>query len=138
MDYYIEQFQKKQDEFHEVIEKYPLFSEMIDEIYDKQIKEINDLIEKNDEYYLKKAIRKLEDVIIYIKDTSTKINEAYEKFDLMAKEWEHLDLSNVGEKELELFNEQIKKANCLIMEHDIKSILEANRILNGILKKVRK
>ena len=52
MNYYEKEFDKLQDEFHETIEHFPLFEEMIDNIYDKDIKEIEDLLLKDDEYYL--------------------------------------------------------------------------------------
>ena len=74
MDYYYHEFLELQKDFEKCLKDFPLFHEMIDEIYDNEIKEINELLEKNDEYYLKKAISKLQDVIDYIKKTSTNID----------------------------------------------------------------
>lgn len=137
MDYYIDRIEKLQDEFHETMEKYPLFGEMIDEIYDKDVKEINDLLEKNDEESLKGAVNKLETLIEYIQNTSTNIKKAYEAFDLMAKEWDQLDLSNLNEKNVQSLNEKVSLAGKLIMEHDIKSIMEANKMLSDVLNAVK-
>ena len=137
MSYYEEEFEKLQEEFHEVIEHFPLFSEMIDEIYDKKIPVINEWLEKNDEYYLKKAISELKSLISYVKDMSTKISKEYDLFDEMAKTWEKTKLSNVSDDELKKINQDIDKANRLIVEHNLDSIMEANKIMRELLKKVK-
>ena len=134
MDYYIKEFNDLQEEFHETLHKYPLFAETIDEIYEKDIKELNELLDKNDEYYLKKAISKLKDLINYVKDTSTSIKKEYSKFNKLANTWEKVRIVNVSEKELSAINHQIDKANELIGSHDLKDIIEANKIMESLLK----
>ena len=42
MDYYYKEFEELTKDFEEYLKKYPLFSEMIDDIFDIDIKEIND------------------------------------------------------------------------------------------------
>ena len=135
MDYYNKEFLKLQEEFHEVMHKYPLFKEMIDEIEEKDIKELNELLEKNDEFYLKKAISKLEDLIKYIKETSTTIDKEYKKFDFLAKKWESVRMVNVTDQELDTINRKVNEANDYIKSHDVKKIEEANKILENLIKK---
>ena len=136
MNYYYQEFEKWQKEFHQALHDYPLFREMIDEIYDRDIKEINDWLDKNDEFYLKKAIDKLKDLVEYIKNTSSKIDSEYEKFDQLARLWDKSEIKNLSEKELDNLNSQIEKANELIKSHDLKLIIEANKIMESILKRV--
>ena len=137
MDYYYNEFDKLQDEFHEVMHDYPLFQEMIDEIYDKDIKEINELLDKNDEFYLKKAISKLKNIIDYVKKTSKEIDNEYDKFDKLARTWEKIKFVNVEQSFLDNLNSKINKANELIKSHDLKDIIEANSIMEKIIKEVR-
>ena len=134
MDYYYKEFEKLQKEFHDVMHDYPLFKETIDDIEEKDIKELNELLEKRDEYYFKKAITKLKDLIIYIKETSTTIKTSYEKFDDLAKKWEKVRIVNVSEEELNDINRKVKKANELIKSHNIKDLLEANKIMELLIK----
>ena len=134
MDYYYNEFSKLQEEFHDVMHDYPLFSETIKDIEEKDIKEINELLDKNDEFYLKKAISKLKDLIKYIKDTSDSIRLEYDKFDKLARTWEKIEFTNIEEKDLDNINNQVKKANELIKSHDLKDLIEANRILNNLIK----
>ena len=137
MDYYQKEFAKLSEEFHEVMHEYPLFSEMIDDIEEHDIKEINELLGKNDEFYLKKAIEKLKKLIEYIKKMSSSINKEYETFDKLAGIWEKLELK-VSEEELKKINSQVKRANSLIKKHDLKSLVEANRIMEDLIKSNKK
>ena len=137
MDYYYKELEKLQEEFREVIHNYPLFSEDIDEIEKKDIKEINELLDKNDEYYLKSAISKLKDLINYIKTTSESIKKEYDKFDKLAGTWEKVILSNISDKELSKINNEVRKANELIRSHNLKDISEANKILERLIKENR-
>ena len=133
MDYYYHEFEKKQEEFEEILHKYPLFQEMLDDLYEHDIKEINEFLEKNDEFYLKKALSKLDDIIKYIKDTSMSIDKEYEKFDLYAKKWEQMNFDEFNQKELDKLNIKIEKANELIQSHDLKKIKEANKIMESLI-----
>ncbi len=137
MDYYIKEFNDLQKEFIETIKNYPLFHEMIDEIYDKDLKEINELLEKNDEYYLKDAINKLKKLIYYIKDTSEKITKEYEVFDKYSCEWEKIKFTNVDDKFLERINKKIQEANKYINHHNLADIKYANKIMYELLKEFR-
>lgn len=137
MDYYYHELEKLQEEFSKVISKYPLFQEMIDKIYDEDIKEINELLEKNDEFYLKQAIQKLKDLINFIKNTSKEIEKEYALFDKMAKDWEAKRFLDVKEDYLDKLNSQVKKANSLINSHDLKKIKEANSIMESVLKEIK-
>ena len=113
---------------------YPLFLETIRDIEDKDIKNINELLEKNDEYYLKKAIIKLKDLINYVKDTSSSIQKEYAEFDKLAHIWEEITFTNIDDKKLKKMNEEVKKANQLIKEHDIKDLIMANKIMQDLIK----
>ena len=134
MDYYIKEFDKLQEEFHEVMHEYPLFKEMIDEIEEKDIKELNELLSKNDEYYFKKAISKLKDLIYYIKNTSMSIKKEFNKFDELANEWEKVRIINKSEYELSIINSKVNRANELIKKHDLKALIEANKIMELLIK----
>ena len=131
MDYYIKEFNELEKDFEETLKKYPLFQEMMDDIFDIDIKEINELLEKNDLFYLKKAISKMKDLIKYIKDTSEDIDLQYEKFDILCKK---LDKINIINQDIDKVNQMINKANNLIKSHDIKNLHEANNILEKIIK----
>ena len=135
MDYYYKELEKLQEEFHEVIHNYPLFSEDIDEIEKKDIKEINELLDKNDEYYLKSAISKLKDLINYIKTTSESIKKEYDKFDKLANTWEKINIGSVTELELSNINTQVNKANELIKCHNLLDLKEANKIMDNLIQK---
>ena len=134
MDYYYNEFSKLQKEFHDVMHEYPLFLETIQDIEDKDIKEINELLDKNDEFYLKKAIRKLEDLIEFVKNTSTCIKKEYDKYDKLANIWEKIEISNVSEEQIDDINCRVKKANELIKSHNIKDLIEANNIMEKLIK----
>ena len=134
MDYYYKEFEKLQEEFHEVMHKYPMFSSDIEKIEEIDIKEINELLDRNDLFYLKKAISKLKDLINYIKDTSESIQEEYSTFSKLASIWEKIELSNVSERELNNMNNQVVKANQLIKSHNLKDLKEANKIMNSLIK----
>ena len=131
MDYYYKEFEKLQEEFHDVMHDYPLFSEDIKEIEEKQIKEINELLDKNDDYYFKKAIDKLKDLINYIKETSTSIKKEYDTFDKLARIWEKTEINN--KVDLNKINDQVKKANELIKSHKLSDLVEANKIMNDLI-----
>ena len=131
---YYKDFEKLQEEFHENMHEYPLFEEMIDEIYEKDIKEINDLLEKNDEYYLKKAINKLSSINNYIQDTSREIDKLYKEYDKNAKIWNNFDPLPVTDEVLYDMNSRLKKANELINGHSIDELKEANRIMKELIK----
>ena len=134
MNYYHEEFLRLQEEFHEVMHDYPLFKEQIDSIYDIDIKEINELLEKDDEFYLKKANSKLKDLIKFVKDTSESIDNEYNKFDKLAKIWEEKKITTDDEKFLDKINSKVNKANILIKSHDLKEIKEANKIMEELIK----
>ena len=136
MDYYLKEQEKLQEELHDVMHHYPLFSEMIDEIFEKDIRDINELLEKNDEYYLKEANKKLSNLIDYIKTTSTKISKEYSKFDDNAKKWEKVVIKNMDNGELEKINAKINEANELITHHDLSDIEMVNKIMEKILRDI--
>ncbi len=133
MYYYNKEWEKLQNEFHEVMHEYPLFTETINDIEEKNIKEINELLDKNDEFYLKKAISKLEDLIKFVKEISTGIKEEYDKFDKLASIWKKITIVNTDEKELEIINNNVKKANELIKSHELKDLKEANKIMEKLI-----
>ena len=131
MDYYIKEFEELKKDFREYLKKYPLFQEMIDDIFDIDIKEINELLEKNDLFYLKKAINKMKDLNNYIKDTSLDIDKQYNKFNELCN---ILDKINITNQDIDKANQMINKANNLIKSHNIKDLHEANQILEKIIK----
>ena len=137
IDEYYKDFEKLQERFHEYLHKYPLFQEMIDNIYDKDIEEIYELLEKNDEYYLKKAIKKLDNLNDYIKETSEEIDREYKKYDNYAKHWNDIGPLNTSQNVLDDLNNRLQKANKLINNHNLSDIKEANEIMGKLIKEVK-
>ena len=134
MDYYYKEFDKLSEELHEVMHDYPLFSEDIKELEEHEIKEINELLAKHDDFYFKKAIDKLKDLISYIKDISENIQKEYHAFDKLANVWEKVIIKDVSKEELDTINDEVKRANALITSHDIKDLREANKIMEKLIK----
>ena len=134
MDYYYKELDKLLEEFHEVMHDYSLFKEDIDRIEENDIKEINELLEKNDEFYLKKAISKLKDLINYIKKTSISINKEYSIFSDLANTWEKIELPIMDDNKLNHINSQVSKANNLIKSHNLDDLKEANKIMEELIK----
>jgi len=131
-------FEKIQEEFHEVIENYPIFEEDIEKIFDKDIHEVEELIEKNDEYYLKKAIRKLEDLIEYIKDTSDNINKLYKEYDKLTDIWNKLEIKKeISQRNLDRINEQVKRSNELIIAKNYEDVKEAVNLFSKTIKELK-
>ncbi len=137
MDYYLKELEKKQELLHETFHDYPLFSEMLDDIEKHELRDINELLDKNDEYYLKEAIKKIEYLIDDIKKTSETIDLEYETFDKNARIWEKLPLPPISKKELDVLNNNIDKANKLIKSHDLEDLKEANKIMEKLIRQIR-
>ena len=132
MDYYYKEFEELIKDFKEYLKKYPLFSEMIDDIFEIDIKEINELLEKNDLFYLKKAISKMKDLNKYIKDTSEDIDKQYEKYNDLCNKLNKIKINH--NQDLDKINNNITKANNLIKRNKIEELYEANKILEKIMK----
>ncbi len=137
MDYYYHELEDIKKDFYDTLHDYPLFQEDVDEIFEHDIKEVNDLLDKNDEFYLKKAIRKLKDLIDYIKETNKEIKKEYALFDKYAKEWENSYIDSISQEELTKINSEISKANELIKSHSLKDICEANKKMENVLKRIK-
>ena len=54
--------------------------------------------------------------------------------DKLAKEWDTIRLINVSESELASINDKVRKANELIKKHDLNSLIEANKIMERLIK----
>ena len=107
MNYYHEEFEKLQEEFHDVMHN-----------------------------YLKEAISKLKDVINYVKDTNQKIEKEYREFDKLAGEWDKIKIATDDSDYIKYINDKVNKANILIKSHEIKDIEEANKIMEEMIKEV--
>lgn len=134
-DYYYHEFDDLIDDFNKNIQNYPLFKEIIDNIYDNDIKEINDLVNKNDIFYFKKAIDKLKDLNNYIINTSNYISKIYSEFEENVKIWEEIkDKCILKDDMLDKVNSYINKANSLIKESNLDKIKLALDYLNDAIK----
>lgn len=133
-----QEFEKLQEEFHETIENYPLLEGDIDEIFDNDIKEIEELLDKNDEYYLKKAITKLKDLIDYIKDLSYKTDCAFKKYNQLAERWNSTEIKNkIDNQLLSKINSDILKSNELIQSKQFEDVNKAVQLFQDALKKLK-
>ncbi len=138
MESLIKDFNKLQEEFHEVVENYPILEDDFNKIFDKDIKEIEELLDKNDEYYLKKANSKLEDLIEDIKEMSEDIKDLFDKYDSLTKVWNELEIKKeINSRTLDRINNQVKKANELITSKNYKSVKEAYKLLNASVKELK-
>ena len=137
-DYYINKFRKQEENFHETLEKYPIFMEDILKIEENDLKEINDLLEKNNDFYLKKAISKMDDLINYIKNRNIRINKEYQEFDKLTNIWNKLEIKSRDDKYIDNLNYRIQEANMLIKSHDLNDLISANKIMQDVLKEVKK
>lgn len=131
------EFEELQNEFHEVVENYPLLDEDINKIFDKDIKEISLLIDKNDEYYLKKAISKIEDLIDDIKEKSEKTEKIFQEYDKLAERWNNLKVTKmIDEEKLSIINKQVKKANDLINMKNYDDVKKGYDLFSEAVKKL--
>ena len=138
MDSLIKDFNELQEEFHETIENYPILEDDFNDIFNYDIKEIEELLDKNDEYYLKKAISKLEDLIKYIKEMSEDIQDIFNKYDSLTKIWNELEIKKeISSNTLDKINKQVKLSNELINRKNYKDIKEAYKLLNKAVKELK-
>lgn len=138
MDSLINDFNKLQEEFHETIETYPILEDDFNKIFDNDIKEIEELLDCNDEYYLKKAISKLEDLIKKIKEMSEDIKNIFDKYDSLTKTWNELEIkSEISSSLLDKINNQVKKSHELINKKNFKDVKEAYKLLNKSIEELK-
>lgn len=138
MERLVDDFNKLQEEFHETIENYPILEEDFNNIFDKEIKEIEELLDKNDEYYLKKAISKLEDLIKNIKDMSNDIKNIFNKYDSLTKVWNSMKITKeISSTLLDKINNQVKKSHDLINNKNYQDVKEAYKLLNKAIEELK-
>lgn len=134
----IDEFNKLQEDFHETIEEYPILEEDFDKIFDDDIKEIEELVDKNDEYYLKKACSKLLDIIKKIKEMSQDIKDIFDKYDSLTKKWNEIEIdASIDPMLLDKVNKQVKKSNQLITSKNYKDVKEAYKLLSESIKELK-
>jgi len=130
----VEELQKK---IHENLHDYPLFQETLDEIYDKRFKEIENLLIKNEEFYIREAIKKLIKLNEYIVNTSKEIDKQYKLFDKQCIEWNKYVYINADQSIVDSMNEKSRKANNLINSHKLEDLIEANKIMKDLIYKAK-
>lgn len=130
----VEELEKK---LHENLHDYPLFQEILDDIYDKRIPEIDKLLCKNEEFYIREAINKLVKLNDYIKETSKDIDKQYKLYDKQAIEWNKYTYINADKYIVDDLNEQSRKANKLINSHRVSDLHEANKIMHDLINKAK-
>ena len=132
------EFEKKQEEFHEVIEKHPLLIDDLNKIFDEDIEEIGKLLDKDDEYYLKKAIKNLTYLIEDVKEISTKTKKAFKRYEELTKIWGSIEINDkITEKTLNKLNDNVAMANELITGTNLKSAEEAVIIFEKTIKELK-
>ena len=133
----IKRIEELQDKLHDNLHEYPLFQEILDDIYDKKIPEIEKLLYKNEEFYYKEAINKLIKLNDYIVDTSKDIEKQYKLYDKQAIEWNKYNYINADQSIVDLMNEKSRKANKLINSHKVTDLHEANKIMHELIEKAK-
>ena len=133
----IKRIDELEKDLHENLHEYPLFQEILDDIYDKKIPEIEKLLYKNEEFYYKEAIKKLIKLNEYIKETSKDIDKQYKLFDKQAIEWNKYAYINADKYIVDSMNEKSHKANKLINSHKIEDLHEANKIMHELINKAK-
>lgn len=138
MNELIDDFNSLQEEFHETIENYPILEDDFNNIYDNDIKEIEELLDYNDEYYLKKAISKLEDLIKEIKVMSVNTKMIFDKYDVLTKIWNEMEIKKeINSKTLDKINNQVKKSHELIMKKNYDDVNNAYNLLNKSIEELK-
>lgn len=131
MEKLFEELSKLEEKFKDTVEHYPLLHSQVDYVFDKKVPEIEELIDKNDEFYLKKAIRELDNLIDYIKEENSEIKKLYENFEKLSKTWDRMKLKVGTPKELiEEANDNLHKANDLINSQEKKDVKLALDYMN--------
>lgn len=125
------------EEMYETLKKYPITKENIDKIFEDDLVDIQKLIDTNDEYYLKKAITKLKDLIENIKEINYYTEKYYNELDSLINKWKKIKL-NVSKEEIDIINKNIKKCNELLDTGEINDVIEIIKILNKLIKKYDK
>ena len=133
----IKRIEELQDKLHENLHDYPLFQEILDDIYDKRIPEIEKLLYKNEEFYYREAINKLIKLNDYIKETSKDIDKQFKLFDKQATEWNKYNYINAEQYIVDMMNEKSHKANRLIKSHKVSDLHEANKIMHELIEKAK-
>ena len=138
MESLINDFDKLQEEFHETIENYPILEDDFNKMFDNDIKEIEELIDCNDEYYLKKANSKLETMIKEIKKMSKDIKDIFDKYNSLTIIWNNLQIeSEISEKVLNRINKQVKTSYELITKKNYKDVEEAYKLLSKSIEELK-
>ena len=138
MENLINDFNKLQEEFHETVENYPILEDDFNKIFEEDISEIEELLDKNDEYYLKKAISKLEDLIQYIKEMSDDIKNIFKKYDELTTIWNNLEIKKeISSSILDKINKKVLKSNELITSKKYKDVKESYKLLNEAIKELK-
>lgn len=131
-------FEEANNKLHDVMHDYPLFKEDIDYIMEHDIKDINDLLERNDEYYLKKAIKQLNKLSDDLKTRSLLIDNLYDEFDKEVQKWNDGHLNRgISNSELDDINSYINKANDLINNHSVEDIKKAVELIKKANEKLK-
>ena len=133
----VKRVEELQDMIHENLHEYPLFQEMLDEIYDKKFPEIEKLLIKNEDFYIREAIKKLDKLNDYIVNTSKEIDKQYQIFDKQAEEWNKYTYINADQDIVNQMNERSRKANKLINSHKLEDLREANSIMKDLVYKAK-
>ena len=137
MNELVKRVEELEHKLHENLHDYPLFQEILDDIYDKRIPEIDKLLIRNEEFYIREAIKKLNKLNDYIVDTSKDIDKQYKLFDKQAIEWNKITFINADKATVASMNERSHKANRLINSHNISDLHEANKIMHELINKAK-
>ena len=137
MNNLIERINELEKKIHENLHDYPLFKEILDDIYDKRIPEIDKLLIKNEEFYYREAIKKLINLNDYIVETSKDIDKQFKLYDKQATEWNKYVYINADRSIVEDMNEKSKEANRLINSHKVSDLHEANKIMHELINKAK-
>ena len=137
MNELIKRVEELEEKIHESLHEYPLFQETLDEIYEKRFPEIEKLLIKNEEFYIREAIKKLNKLNEYIVNTSKEIDKQYKLFDKQCIEWNKYVYINADKDIVSSMNEKSHKANKLINSHKLEDLVEANKIMHDLINKAK-
>ena len=137
MNELVKRVEELEHKLHENLHDYPLFQEILDEIYDKKLPEIDKLLIKNEEFYIREAIKKLDRLNDYIVETSKDIDKQYKLFDKQVSEWNKMAFINADRATVNSMNEKSHKANKLINSHRVSDLHEANKIMHELINKAK-
>lgn len=137
-DDYYKIISDKQKELDDAFDNYPVFNEKLKSIEKYELKTINEYVNQDDTYSLKKAINLIDDLIKDIISTSLGIDECYKEYDSLSREWSKINELDTSQEEVDKINEKLHECNELIQSHELDDLKDACSGLRSLIKEAKR